>query len=97
MGQYVPVMNIFLKAAKNAILHQTAHNLAAAHTLNIHMTSASKLLCPMMNKKLQGVSFQGKKLYTGLVHAYTVCHICMYVYKSCTSLKCLNFTGKLTP
>jgi hypothetical protein len=50
-----------------------------------------------MYKKLQGVSFQGKNLYTGFVHAYTVYVGCMYVYRACISLKCLNFPGKLTP
>ncbi len=54
---YVLVLNIVMYDAKIAILHQTADNLTAAHTHNIHMTSRGKLLCPMMNKKLQGVSF----------------------------------------
>jgi hypothetical protein len=45
---YVPVLNMFMKAAKIAFLHQTTDILAAAHTHHIHMTSSSKILCPMM-------------------------------------------------
>ncbi len=36
----------------------------------------------------------GEKLYTGLLHINTVFVMCMNLYRSCTSLNFMNFTGE---
>jgi hypothetical protein len=67
------------------------------HTSHIHMTSRGKLLCPMMNKKLQGVSFlRSLSLYWTCTRKFTVYHVYVHVQVMYMS-KMSNPLRKLTP
>ncbi len=83
--KYVPVLNIFLKAAKNAILHHIAQNLAIVHTCHLQLTSSSKLSCPMMYQKVRVSVFQWNSwnldLYTTSTRSYTwhTLYLCVQV------------------
>jgi hypothetical protein len=86
--EYVLVINIFLPAAKNIPASSKKCYSASDSTQSCCSTYTpykndivKHIIMPYDVLKIQGVSFQGKNLYTGLVFTKTVYVMCMYVYK----------------